>query len=412
VGKGLKNLTDKAVDTIVPMVSPKLKSNNPNVVRQHQDMINDRRRNVDKKVKVVKDYMGVAKPTTGKGGNALFDDISKNVKKWTGVRASLIADTALTLLPHINDVYASESSRTRLMLAFDAAYDVIANESKKKTPGGGGAKRTVGATEIFDKIRPQAWQKWIASLATSSRKFALIAQDEAKSLAVAKAMANGEYFGQAGPKLEAPLSLFGRLPKGIKASDKLEPYFNNYVIKANNFIKVANIGVMEPPTRDEPRLIPNLTVSENNHIPPEKQHIIDQLVSQLAESSSSDTDKTILIEQLHRVTPHLSNEQRRNLVPPDLYSLYDSTIAKMEKRDKSANDLEMDDDGLNSEADVKNTNVIHSLLKGPQPTHLSDLRYVTSDLTQDEFEMSVEALLDMGYSEETIMEEAERRFSR
>ena len=202
---------------------------------------------------------------------------------------------------------------------------------------------------------------------------------------------------------------------------------------------------------------------------------------------------TALMHQLHRVTPHLNDDQRKQLLPENLHSLHDNVAQNIKERDlkdtgatRDMNEdmsapvdtsdsvgkniqrrLEKDTDMNNRrpvnytestelpgenqtrENGVANTgeefsperdlersklrnqgpekeyfdrlqkqkdDELASKIKDSQYAHASlkanELRVITADLSQDEFELSVDALLDLGYSEDAIMAEAERRFSK
>lgn len=424
IGMGTKNLIDKGVDKLVDTFVPPPSNPTPANMKQHQINQNKMQGKIDNVTRPVKDYMGVAAPSHGRGGYYPLQQLQNRITHspyapLIGKRpvASLLAEKAALLMPYINDNYATETNETKLNLALSAAYELLNDTEPKKTPGGGGAKRTVNAEQIFDKIKPEAWQSWIKTLATGKPYLISIANNKNKSLALAKKMACGNYNGHKGPQFEAPLSLFGRLPKSIKAHDKLEPYFNNYINKATNFIKQSNISVMDvPPAAPMQDKSPKYTSVQESSIPPAKQHLIDQLVNQL-NMPSDNSDKTILLEQLHNVTPHLDDNQRKQLLPPELYSLYDNVISgQNDNTPEFSNEDTIDDADIMAEANAKNLIVVQNLLKkinssrnNKQPPNLQN---VTANLSHDEFELSVEALLDMGYSEDAIMAEAERRFSK
>jgi hypothetical protein len=132
----------------------------------------------------------------------------------------LIFQKAEYLMPYIHSNYGNISSSEKLTLALDAAYNLVYS----KGPGGGGSKKVVGSELIFDKINVQTWQNWINSLV--AQKLVKVKNLE-DGLKLAKKLASGDYFGQNGPKFEAPMSLYGRLPKR-GSHDKLKPYFDNF----------------------------------------------------------------------------------------------------------------------------------------------------------------------------------------
>ena len=170
------------------------------VNQQHQNKVQNVARTV---TNPIKPYMGVSKPRGGRGGNLPFQQLDKAIRGKPGSlgdiimgprrRASLVAEKAVSLMPYINDSYATETSETKLLIAFDAAYELLVNEEvQKKSPGGGGTKKIVTAEYIFDKIKPEAWQTWIKSLAHDNPAvFGRIAHNRNKSLELAKKMAYG-----------------------------------------------------------------------------------------------------------------------------------------------------------------------------------------------------------------------------
>jgi len=101
----------------------------------------------------------------------------------------------------------------------------------------------------------------------------------------------------------------------------------------------------------------------------------------------------MLLEQLNRVTPHLNDNQRKQLIAQDMYGLYDNMISGIKSRDNIEADGSMFD---NKEAvEEKIPTLIANLLKAKSAgEENSYLQKIASDLSKDEFELLIEALSD------------------
>jgi|GEM_PF-6346342 len=120
-------------------------------------------------------------------------------------------------------------------------------------------------------------------------------------------------------------------------------------------------------------------------IPGDKQKHINQIVAQLYKTKDEEGSIN-LMASLHKVTPHLNDSQRKSLLPVSFHQLHDdvmSVIASEDNKEDESNDDES----------------MEKLIKA------------TANLSDSDFEISVEALLEMGYSEASILAVAEHRFS-
>jgi len=529
IGNGAKTLIDKAVGKLPSSAQP---------VAQ-------------KAVDSVKPHMGVAKPSNGSGGYAPLADMEHALPN--ALKASLIANKAASLMPFINDNYATETRETKLAIALEAAYNFLktaepavmdappapaaatpAPVAPKKAPGGGGAKQQVGPEQIFDKVHPDAWHGMVQSMSADHPEVGAIAHDKDQSLELAKSMAHGHYPGEffggntspSGPKFTAPKSTFDRLPANReKAHAKLVSDFDAFAGKAKGFAgKLRNSGgvPVDNPDNDHKPATPetkakwdstpsqdilgldnakeftndngNGAIPTNKQsVPPDKQRNIDQLVNQLSNPKAAEFDEegnpvnegqdsSSLMEGLHGMTPHLSDEQRKKMLPQHLHATHDDVAKGINQRDRDTRGTTRDLGNASEGLDDAATNLENSTSKSqiaPKRNQTNDenlfqkrpvnseeaeelpskeernknrkelrndsplgrlgdeykkkrnddladkiqnddryaskaneLRSITAGLGQAEFELVVDALLDMGYSEHTIMAEAERRFSK
>ena len=357
-----------------------------------------------------------------------------------------VLDTASEMLPHIEKMFPEDSSDTHHDMAITAALElltkktaVIKNELKKKTASDLG-------TDFLKSVAPHAKNlvdKGINKLPPDVQNFAQPVADAVKPyIGIAKPENGNGLLGDISnkipglPNYKSPKTYHASLV--AKKAASLMPYINDMygteskeirfaiaLEAAYNFLKTAapvmempspEVGKISEETKQKWKNSPAFTNGEfneatpsqvikdngienavpinNTKIPPDKQRNIDQIVKQLNQPEGSNNPENIdkpeginghdmLLNQLHRITPHLNDEQRKNLIPQGLHSRLDNIVQKIKQRD-------LDNIGqLASES--------------------SEIRKITADLSQDDFELSVEALLELGYSEDAIMYEAERR---
>jgi len=129
-----------------------------------------------------------------------------------------------------------------------------------------------------------------------------------------------------------------------------------------------------------------------NSVPYEKKNQIKQVVSQL-HLVKNEIDCANLLTSLHRITAHLDNTARKNLLPEGLHEFYDIYLVAMEEEAKLHKNENEEDDQENDDDKVE------------------EIHKITAELNQNEFSLAIEALLQMGYNENDIMQVAERRFT-
>ena len=492
-----------------------------------------------KAVDTVKPYMGVAKP--GAGGNAVFNDINNGpVGKMLGlpkvdqkpVHASLIADKAASFMPYINDVYATEPKSVKLAIALEAAYNfyrtaepaVMEAPSIPETPkpasysrGGGGAKQSVSGDDLFDMVPKNTVHDFVKGLAPHYPEAASVAHDPELSHNWARGLANGTATvgGNTGtiPTYSMPKSNFDRLPNNSqKAQEKLHNHFNSWAGTVGGHLQklrdhggepVGDNAPASPQTKqkwndspvfdsakgniDSPMQVKEdmgsgAIPTNNMKIPPDKQRNIDQTVSQLNGPEDEPGSHGNLMEQLHRITPHLNDAQRKQMIPSNLHGLHDNVGKNIKQKDLDESGTTRDLGNMNDPAALsegiddledshsrsqvaphkfqtnnedlfakrpvnseeaaelpaqEDRDELRKTLRNEDPrmkkyredsddelarriqdsqfnhaASANEIRLVTADLTQEEFELSVDALLDLGYSEDVIMAEAERRFAK
>ena len=355
-------------------------------------------------VDVVKPYMGVAQNSNGSGGNAVWDSVNHELDKAPALFGksssspksfALIAKKTAEFMNYIDSEYPTETRRNRLFMALEAACDFELN-SYKKTPGGGGAKQFVGADKIFNKISDKSWHEAIQCIAQNNKKLKAIAADKDKSLDLAKKIANGEYpsnlFGKSkveGPKLLVAKSTFDRLPVNAeKANNKLTANLSDFVEKV-----LSHLKNMEPESNILKPIVSNKKIIiMEKEIPLDKQRHIAQVLNQLMKTSDDNSKKT-LMENFRSVTPHMDDDARKKELPPHLHKLHDDI----------ANGVE--DNALGKTAEKEGTEMKQS------HASLLELLKITADLNQSDFELSVEALLDIGFAEGDILAIAEMRYA-
>lgn len=129
----------------------------------------------------------------------------------------------------------------------------------------------------------------------------------------------------------------------------------------------------------------------SSEIPEEKQKIIAQIVEQLKLAEDEDS-KVNLLARFYEATPHLDDEGKKEWLPKIYHSLHDSLQDKTNEAGK-----ERAEDEHKQDLRMKMSPVM-------------EVMEITSGLTPEKFEDSLEVLAEMGYSEEIILAAAEKMF--
>ena len=288
----------------------------------------------------------------------------------------------MELLPQVEEMFPNDDAQTQEDLALTAALDVLEDLRKEATQKKTDLIKQAEDSNLLLNEISKSTNKALAKnpathdLAESSREYMGVANQSrngptpATKATSVKAPANQPAVKHTFPNAKNPSK--AELPSVKKEqlkSIKTGPgnaAFDAVAPHVNKALAVASV-----------------------YVPGDKQKHINQIVAQLYKVKDEDSCIN-LIASLHKTTPHLTDKQRKALLPTALHDFHDSIISVIASEEVKEED---------------------SKEEKPKNESLDQLMEVTADFSLDDFEMSVEALMELGYSEDVILAVAEQRFT-